>query len=297
MDYSEVIQKSLDYIDANIKEKLTPEDLSKLANFSSFYYYRIFSKLVGMPVMQYITKRKLQYAIYDLHMGKKVLDIALDYGFETHAGFTKAFKKFFGYPPAMHRLHIICNERPQKVDLKKLKKIKTGGIIMDVKIIDKEAFKIVGYELKTSLNDNSHTRDIPAFWDKCVIDGYEANLYKTQNPSKHGEYGICVNVSDNEEGAFSYILGVETPNFDKAEDEMFTLEVPAAKYAVFTTPLVELDGFVDSIQGTWKFILEDWFPHSKYEIDDTKLDFEFYDERCHPWEYKKVCMEIYIPIK
>lgn len=297
MDYSEVIQKSLDYIDENIKEKLTSEDLSKLANFSSFYYYRIFNKLVGMPVMQYITKRKLQYAIYDLHMGKKVLDIALDYGFETHAGFTKAFKKFFGYPPAMHRLHIVCNECPQKVNLKKLKEIKTGGIIMDVKIIDKESFKIVGYELKTTLDDNAHTRDIPAFWDKCAIDGYESKLYKTQNPPKHGEYGICVNTSDSMEESFSYILGVETPNFDKAEKEMYTLEVPAAKYAVFTTPLVDENDFVDSIQGTWKFILEDWFPNSKYEIDDTKLDFEFYDERCHPWEYKKVCMEIYIPIK
>ncbi|MDG5788018.1 GyrI-like domain-containing protein [Evansella sp. AB-P1] len=63
------------------------------------------------------------------------------------------------------------------------------------------------------------------------------------------------------------------------------------------TPPVGDDDFVASIQGTWKYILEEWFPSSGYEIDDTKLDFEFYDERCHPWEFDKFSMEIHVPIK
>ena len=80
---------------------------------------------------------------------------------------------------------------------------------------------------------------------------------------------------------------------------MCTLEVLAATYAVFTTPSVNSDdgSFINSIKGTWKYILEEWFPNSGYEIDDSKLDFEFYDERCHPWEYEKILLDIYIPIK
>ncbi len=54
---------------------------------------------------------------------------------------------------------------------------------------------------------------------------------------------------------------------------------------------------MNSIQGTWKYIIEEWFPTSGYEIDETKFDYEYYDERCHPWEYEKVSMEIHIPIK
>lgn len=77
---------------------------------------------------------------------------------------------------------------------------------------------------------------------------------------------------------------------------MYTLEVPKATYAVFTTPTVEDENFVVSIEGTWKYILEEWLPNSDYEIDDSKLDFEFYDERCHPWEYEKLSMDIYVPI-
>ncbi len=66
---------------------------------------------------------------------------------------------------------------------------------------------------------------------------------------------------------------------------------------VFTTPSVEEQDFVNSIQGTWKYILEEWFPNSGYEIDDAKYDFEFYDEHCHAFEYEKIYMEIYVPIK
>ena len=52
-----------------------------------------------MPVMQYITRRKLLHAIYEIGCGNKIIDTALDYGFYTYAGFYKAFKREFGYSP------------------------------------------------------------------------------------------------------------------------------------------------------------------------------------------------------
>ncbi|MBU9720904.1 MULTISPECIES: AraC family transcriptional regulator [Bacillaceae] len=295
MNYMYHVQSTLDYIDERILETITVNELAQLAGFSTYHYYRIFNSFVGMPVMEYVTRRKLQFALHDISQGKKVLDTALRYGYETHAGFTKAFKKTFGYPPNYYRLHAPMG-KPTKVDLGKLKEIKTGGIIMQPKIIKRESFKVVGYEFKTTLRNNAHSRDIPAFWDKCNIEGKEAKLYDTQTTMKHGEYGICVH-TNMETDEFSYVLGVEVADFDRALDDMYTLVVPEATYAVFTTPIVSEDEFVPSIQGTWKYILEEWFPQSGYEIDDSKLDFEFYDERCHPWEFDKWCMEIHVPIK
>lgn len=297
MDYIDLIQNTIDYIDDNIGEKITVDKLAEIAGFSTYHYYRVFHSFVGIPVMEYVTRRKLQYALSELSGNKKIFDIALDLGFETHAGFTKAFKKCFGYTPSFYRLHAPIGF-PQKVNLKKIKTNKIGGIIMQPKIINRDSFKIVGYEFKTTLRNNAHSRDIPAFWDQCNIEGKEAHLYRTQNSPRHGEYGICVN-TNMETDEFSYILGIEVTNFDQATDEMCTLEIPTATYAVFTTPTVASndDSFVSSIKGTWKYILEEWFPNSGYEIDDSKLDFEFYDERCHPWEYEKICMDIYIPIK
>ncbi len=295
MDYMALIQRTLDYIDEHILEKIAVEELASKAGFSTYHYYKVFNSFVGIPVMEFITQRKLQYALFELSKGQKVLDIAVLYGFETHAGFTKAFKKTFGYPPSFYRIHAPVAP-PQKINLKKLRENKTGGIIMQPKIINRDAFKIVGYEFKTTLRNNAHSRDIPAFWNQCNIEGKEGHLYNTQNPVKHGEYGICVN-TNMETDEFSYVLGVEVASFDNAAEDMCKLEVPSATYAVFTTPPVEEHDFVESIQGTWKYILEEWFPTSGYEIDDSKLDFEFYDQRCHPWEYSKIAMEIYVPIK
>ena len=84
---------------------------------------------------------------------------------------------------------------------------------------------------------------------------------------------------------------------------MLTVEVPEAVYAVFTTPpvdLVKADTYQNNplsrvVQSAWKYIFEEWFPESGYVYDDSKLDFEFYDERCH--FRPDATMEIYVPIK
>lgn len=289
-----LIQKTLDYIDNNIEEKIETNILADIAGFSIYHYYKIFNKYIGTSVMDYVIKRKLQYALYDLAKGDKVLDIALRYGFGTHAGFTKAFKKTFGYPPNFYRIHAPI-DYPQKIILENILKNKTGGMIIQPKILYREGFKIVGYEFKTTLKDKAHSRDIPAFWDKCNIEGKEERLYQTQNPVRHGEYGICVK-NRFEEEEFSYLLGIEVNDFDQILEDMSKIEVPCGKYAVFSTPPVHENHFAKSIEGTWKYILEEWFPNSSYEVDDNNFDFEFYDERAHPWENNKLSMDIYIPI-
>ncbi|MNP39258.1 Bacterial transcription activator, effector binding domain [compost metagenome] len=86
---------------------------------------------------------------------------------------------------------------------------------------------------------------------------------------------------------------------------MISLEVPEATYAVFTTPPVDVtregeDGhayegiFPKAIKQTWKYIFEEWFINDQYKYDETRLDFEFYDERCH--FRPDTVMDIYVPI-
>ncbi len=58
MENIDIIQKSIDYIEANLKNELNAEVLAKRAAFSVFYYYRVFQSMTGLPVMQYIQKKK-----------------------------------------------------------------------------------------------------------------------------------------------------------------------------------------------------------------------------------------------
>ena len=100
MDNRRIIQESIDYIEANLKTDLTAQELADNAGFSQFHYYRLFQLATGMPVMQYIVRRKLLNALYEIGQGKKIIDAALEYGFDTHAGFYKAFKRELGCGPS-----------------------------------------------------------------------------------------------------------------------------------------------------------------------------------------------------
>lgn len=98
--YRENIQKIIDYIEGNLKSEFTVQELSEMAGFSLFHFYRLFRTAVGMPVMQYVIRRRLLHGIYEIECGRLMIDVALDYGFSTYAGFYKAFVREFGCTPA-----------------------------------------------------------------------------------------------------------------------------------------------------------------------------------------------------
>lgn len=117
MENINIIQKSIDYIEQNLKGELNAEVLAKRAAFSVFYYYRIFQSLTGVPVMQYIQKRKLLHAIYEMGIGRPMFTVEAEYGYETHAGFYKAFKKEFGCSPTTY-FNLHKPKKPFKINLK-----------------------------------------------------------------------------------------------------------------------------------------------------------------------------------
>jgi len=117
MNYLDMMQNSIDYIEKNLKSELSAYELAENAGFSLFHYYRLFQSVVGMPIMQYILKRKLCNAIYEISLGKKIIDVALSYGFETHSGFFKAFKRQFHCSPTYY-LKKYKAVKPYKINLK-----------------------------------------------------------------------------------------------------------------------------------------------------------------------------------
>ncbi|WP_245640388.1 AraC family transcriptional regulator [Neobacillus massiliamazoniensis] len=290
-----LLQQVIDYIEEHIKDEIEPEKLAEIAGYSPYHFYRLFQKHTGFSPMDYVVKRKLQFALHELVHGKKILQIALDYGFETHAGFTKAFKKCFGSPPSLYKLHCPTS-LPQKLDLLSLHQKNTGGIVLQPKIVKRQAFSVAGMQFDIHMDNVAYTRDAPAFWDqKGLNDGsVERSLYKKLSPKKHGEY--CINVKTTEDQCI-YLFGVDFDEGRPLPIGLTHLEIPAATYCVFRTPLVDEDQFVPSIKGTWRYILEDWFPQSAYEMDESVFDFEYYDEYCHYWDFEKIYMEIHIPIK
>ncbi|MBQ6696894.1 MAG: helix-turn-helix domain-containing protein [Lachnospiraceae bacterium] len=145
MQHIDKIQESLNYIEENLQVEFGVEELADMAGYSLFHYYRVFQKLVGLPVMQYITRRKLLHAVYEIANGRKVIEVALDYGFETNAGFYKAFQREFQCSPSEYvMMHAV--KHPYKIKLiqeehimlnyKKLKEVLTQWNMQEEPVTD-----------------------------------------------------------------------------------------------------------------------------------------------------------------
>jgi AraC family transcriptional regulator len=292
LNYNDAIALCIDYIEKNIKNELSPELIANECGYSTFHFSRVFNINKGITLMEYVKKRRLSLAAEDLFDDKKIIDIALEYGFQTHNGFSKAFKKEFGFSPTQYLKRMDRNLEKELI-------LKFGGDFMKPTIIEKPTFKVAGYGIKTNITNGNYTKDVASFWINYDGENLESKMYQILNPPKHGEVGLCI-PSSEDNGEATYMLGVIVNDFNDATDDMITVEVPEATYAVFTTSPVntsteiENNEFANVIKQTWKYIFEEWFKDSGYVFDETKLDFEYYDERCHPTI--GTVMDIYVPV-
>ena len=166
---------------------------------------------VGIPIMEYIRRRRLAYAAAELARDKRIIDIALDYGFETHNGFAKAFRRVYGCSPEAYRLHV-SGHLPKKVDLMLLEQFNlSGGIVVEPKIVTKPTVKVAGYELHTTCRDGKNLQDITAFWQSLIPDKL-TRLHSTLPAVQPNEYGICF-PPDSATGDFSYVVALEVPDY------------------------------------------------------------------------------------
>lgn len=116
MYHINMIQKSLDYIEDNLKSELSIAELADLAGYSLYHFERIFKRLVGISIARYIKRRRLLHAAFDIASGSKIIDAAYRYGFDTNAGFYKAFVREFGEAPTEYVLaHTV--KRPYRIKL------------------------------------------------------------------------------------------------------------------------------------------------------------------------------------
>ncbi|RXZ78415.1 helix-turn-helix domain-containing protein [Paenibacillaceae bacterium] len=120
-EHSAVMANSLDYIEKHLKVELTLEAISAHASFSMYHYHRLFHSYVGSALAEYIRKRRLTNAASELiTTDRRILEIALDYRFDSQESFTRAFKKMFYMTPGRYRSFtrdlIMNQERDEEMD-------------------------------------------------------------------------------------------------------------------------------------------------------------------------------------
>ena len=173
---------------------------------------------------------------------------------------------------------------------------------MHAEILEITPFTIVGFTTRHEMPNVRFTHDIPLYWDTINLEHADdlTRLHNTFSNSKHCEYAVCFDI-DPKADEFTYLLGVGVDNpedLSKIEPDMYRMEMSGGIYVRFTSPLVESANHAEAVRDTWKTALENWLPASKYEFDETRNDFEYYDIRDHYWENNDMAqMDIYIPVQ
>ena len=175
MDNRVIIQKSLDYIEENLRTEIAAAELAEMAHISLFHYYRLFQQATGMPVMQYILRRRLLHGVYAMKQGKSKIDAALLYGFDTYAGFYKAFCREFGSTPSEF-LKSCRAKRPYRIDLTKEEHMtvthKKAAQILQAWNLDSETITDIYYDGTGNKNDSA------CYVGDAYVLKYTANLGK-----------------------------------------------------------------------------------------------------------------------
>ena len=101
LDKKEIITESLVYIEKNLKQKISIEEIADYVGYSKFYFSRMFKQEMNISIMEYVKERKVICALESILQGNKILDVAIEYGWESHSGFIKAFKSYYGFSPSL----------------------------------------------------------------------------------------------------------------------------------------------------------------------------------------------------
>ncbi|CAM4447765.1 AraC family transcriptional regulator [Paenibacillus endophyticus] len=280
MEWLNRMMSALDLMEAKIEEPLDIAELAKAAYSSPYHFQRMFFMLTGMTVAEYVRKRRLTLAAQELALSApKVIDVAMKYGYESPESFSKAFRKLHGISPS--------EARNSGVQLKAFPRISfhlslKGDKEMDYRIVQREAFNVIGKSIRTSTLEGENSTEIPKFWQNSHADGTVgkiAALGKTEEM-----LGLCYDMQQGGE-VFNYAIAVET---DKAASDMAfaVIRIPSATWAVFTS----IGPMPGAIQEIWGRIYQEWFPTTGYEQAEGP-DFELYppgdtmseDYRCEVW--------------
>ena len=249
MDWLKGMNSAVDYIEANLSAHIEYETLARIVGCSVYEFSRIFSFMVGISISEYIRRRRLSQAVFDIQKGgEKIIDIAYKYSYESQAAFTRAFKDLHGVPPlAVRKTDIPLKNYPA---IKFILTIK-GVNEMDFKIVEKPAFSVIGIKHVFNCNYDSSDEDaIRDIWAKTPMKTLE-ELMALAADGVQGLYGMYTR---NYLGKQEYFVGVES-NAEPPEGYV-KHKVAASKWIV-----LEKQG---NATGLLERFHTEWLPSSGY---------------------------------
>ena len=280
--YAEKFARVFDYIDEHLGEELSVEQLSRVASFSKFHFHRQFSEYAGITVFGYIRLMRLKRASYRLVFSEhvRIIDIALEAGFENPESFSRAFKNAFGQTPSQFRA------KPAWQPWNERYRVPTPerNPAMKVTIVEFATTEVAALEHRgptERVNDSA----------RLFIEWRKASRLSPVKTSK--TFGIAYDnpeTAEPEKFRFDICGSVTEPVPDNPQGVVNKV-IPAGRCAV-----IRHFGSHDKMGGTIYYLYRDWLPESGERLRDFPLFFHYLNLMPETPEHELVT-DIYLPLK
>lgn len=262
MEWIDRLNDAIGYIEEHLRGEIDAAQLGKIACCSSYHFQRMFTYMAGIPLSEYIRRRRMSLAAVDLQ-GKnvKIIDVAGKYGYNSPTAFNRAFQSVHGVAPSAVKNEGVSVKSFPPIQFK----ITVKGVEeMNYRIETKEAFRIVGVSVPLEKEIEKNFAVIPSKWQEISLNGTLQTLAQMMNQEPMGVLGVS---TCNEEEPWRYYIAVST-SLEAGDYEEYT--VPAATWAIFPG-----EGTNQSIQELERRIVTEWLPTSGYEYGNAP-DIEVY---------------------
>ena len=261
MEWADRMNMAVRYIEDNLKSEIDYAELGKITFSSSYHFQRMFSCMAGMPLSEYIRKRRMSLAATEILRGARVIDVSLSFGYNSPTAFNRAFKSVHGVAPSALRQGGVMVKLFPPITFRITVK---GAEEMNFRIEKREAFKIVGKSMEICHDIEKNHVIIPDMWDRLKADGTLECLVDCVGVEPEGVLGVC---SCNDDGPWTYTIGVSS---DVEAEGLESFTIPAATWAIFSGA-----GSGISVQELEGRIVSEWLPASGYEYANLP-DIEVY---------------------
>ena len=278
MNWLEQVNKVMDYIEENLTNEISYEDLAQLGCCSKYHFSRMFTTIMGVTLSEYIRRRRLSTAAFELQNSNiKIIDLALKYGYTSSDSFSRAFQNLHGVNPS--------EARDSGISLKAFPKMSfqisiKGDVEMEYRI-ERLDFEFIVVGVKNNIQTEKGFELVPKIWEEASKTGLVQRLIDMswEDPqckleSLLGIVGEQASITDEK---FDYMIGVRYKN--KVPEDMEKIIIPKSTWAVFP----------DTINA-WKRLYTEWLPTSGYELAELPCIECFYAPDHEPKD------ELWVPI-
>ncbi|MGO3764883.1 AraC family transcriptional regulator [Glutamicibacter arilaitensis] len=255
-----ILNRLVAHIEAHLRDEIDLAALVRTEGTSEYHVRRMFSSLAGMPVSEYIRRRRMSLAAADLLAGDDLLGIATHYGYGSAEAFGRAFRSVHGTSTAAVR----ASGGPLRSQpILRFSLTVEGNRPMDARIVDREDFQLIGYATQVPLIHNGTNPHIQAHIAGIPV-AEHARLNELSSAQPAGLLQVSAQRDpDYREGSeLTYLHGVAVPCRSDVPQDLDAIQVPAGQWAVFSVS----GPYPSALQELWAATATAWFPSNPWRL-------------------------------